>query len=139
MQNARDIFTLSIPVASAAVVPYRGVDFAGVTIAAAGAKCLGISKRAAAIGQPFEVAVLGTAVCESGGVFAAGVPLTLDNLGRVVAASALAIAAGAVAVTSVAANGAADLTGGILPQWIVGDSLEASAGAGVFVEVLLAR
>jgi hypothetical protein len=31
------------------------------------------------------------------------------------------------------------LSGGVLPQWIVGDALEAAAAAGSFIEVLLSR
>lgn len=138
-QQARDIFNLSFPAAPSAVTVYRGVDFTGAQITVAGAKCAGIAKHGAAIGQPFEAACLGTAVCEAGAAFAAGVPLAMDAQGRVVAATAMAIAAGAVAMTSAAANGTADLVGGIAPQWVMGDSLEAAAGAGSFVEVLLSR
>lgn len=138
-QQARDIFNLPFPAAPSAVTQYRGVDFTGAQITVAGAKCAGIAKRGAAIGQSFEATCLGTAICEAGAAFAAGVPLAMDASGRVVAATALAIAAGAVAMTSAAANGVTDLTGGIPPQWVVGDSLEAAAGVGSFVEVLLSR
>lgn len=138
-QQARDIFNLSFPVASAVVTQYRGVDFAGVQIAAAGAKCAGIAKRGAAIGQSFEAVCLGTAVCEAGAAITVGQPLAMDATGRVVPATALQIAAGAVAMTSAAANGATDLTGGVPPQWVVGDALEAAAAAGAFIEVLLSR
>jgi hypothetical protein len=100
---------------------------------------MGIAKRAAALGQSLDVAVLGTAVCEAGAAITVGQQLALDAQGRVVPASSLAIAAGATAVTSAAANGATDLTGGMLPQWVVGDALEAAGAAGAFIEVLLAR
>jgi hypothetical protein len=81
----------------------------------------------------------------------------MDATGRVITATALtaaapavgtlAIAAGAVAVTSSAANGAIItgaptapvLSGGDLPQFVVGHALEAATGAGVFIEVLLSR
>jgi len=139
MQQGRDIFTLSVPVAPGAVVAFRGVDFAGAQIAAANAKGMGISKRAAAVGESYEAAVIGSCVAETGGVFAVGDALAFDNQGRVVLAASLAVAAGAVAMTSAAANGAADLTGGVLPQFVCADALEASGGAGVFVEVLLRR
>ena len=138
-QQARDIFTQSVPAAPSAVTAFRGVDFTGAQIATAGAKCMGIAKRSASTGQSFEVAVLGSAVCEAGAAITVGQPLALDAQGRVVPASSLAIAAGATAVTSAAANGATDLTGGVLPQWVVGDALEAAAGAGSLIEVLLAR
>lgn len=138
-QQARSIFNLSFPVAPGAVAFGRGVDFTGAQIAVAGAKCAGIADRAALIGASFEATCLGTAVCEAGGVIAAGNPLAMDASGRVVVATPLAIAAGAVAVTSAAANGVTDLAGGTLPQWVVGDALEAASGAGVFIEVLLSR
>lgn len=138
-QQARSIFTLSFPVAPGAVAFGRGVDFAGAQIAVAGAKGAGIARRAAAIGQSFEADVIGTAICETGAAITAGQRLAFDNQGRVVPATPLAIAAGAVAMTSAAANGAADLVGSILPEWTVGDAMADAAGAGVFIEVLLSR
>lgn len=138
-QQARDVFNISFPVATAVVTQFRGVDFAGVQIAVAGAKCAGIAKRSALVGQSFEAVTLGTAIVEAGAAITVGQPLAMDALGRVVPATSLTIAAGAVAMTSVAANGATDLTGGILPQWVVGDALEAAAAAGAFIEVLLSR
>ncbi|HSH71549.1 MAG TPA: capsid cement protein [Methylophilaceae bacterium] len=137
-QQAISILDLSC-LASAAVAQYRGVDFNDVQIAAAGAKIKGIAKRPAAIGEPFEAVTYGTATCEAGAAIAKGVAVTMDNQGRVVAATAVAIAAGATAVTSAAANGANAITGGDLPQFIVGHALEAAAGAGAFIEVLLSR
>ena len=139
MQQAHSIFDLSVPVAPAAVIQYRGVDFTGANISVAGAKCLGIAKRPAAAGQSFEAVVIGTAICEIGAAVVAGQPLAFDALGRVVPASLLNIPAGAVAVTSIAANGAPDLVGGILPQWVMGDALETNAVVGSLIEVLLAR
>lgn len=138
-QQARNIFTLSFPVAPGAVAYGRGVDFTGAQIAVAGAKGAGIARRAAAAGQSFEAGVIGTEICEAGAAITAGQPLAFDNQGRVVPATSLAIAAGAVAMTSAAANGATDLTGGVLPQWVVGDALADASGAGVFIEVLLSR
>lgn len=139
MQQSRSIFTLSFPVAPGAVAYGRGVDFAGAQIAAAGARCAGIARRAAALGQSYEADVIGTAICEAGAAITAGQQLAFDSVGRVVPAAPLAIAAGATAVTSAAANGAACLTGGILPQWVVGDAMADASGAGVFIEVLLAH
>lgn len=138
-QQASDILSLSIVSAPGAVTQYRGVDFTGAQIAAAGARGMGIAKRSAALGQSFDVAVIGTAICEAGAAITVGAPLAFDNQGRVVPASALAIAAGAVAMTSAAANGAADLVGSITPEYRAGEALEAATGAGVFIEVLLAR
>ena len=139
MQQAHGLLHLSIPVAPSAVIANRGVDFTGANISVAGAKGLGIAKRPANAGYGFEVTVIGTAICEIGAPVLAGQPLSFDNLGRVVPATPLTIAAGAVAVTSVAANGAGDLVGATLPQWVVGDALETNATVGALVEVLLAR
>lgn len=156
-QQANSIFTLPMT-ASGAVAAYRGVDFNGAQIAAAGAKIIGISKRGAALGELFEVATIGTATCEAGAAFAKGIALMMDAQGRVTPASALtaaapglgtlAVAAGAVAVTSAVANGAGSisgaptagaLSGGDLPQFIIGHALEAAVNIGDFVEVLLCR
>lgn len=145
-------------VASTAVVPYRGIGFNGEQIAVANAKIMGISKHAAAIGEPLEVGTLGTMTVESGAAFAKGTALVMDATGRVIAASmitaaapglgTLAVAAGAVAVTSAVANGAGSisgapaapvLSGGDLPQFVVGHALEAATAAGQYIEVLLSR
>ncbi len=136
-QQAHDIFSLSFT-APSAVAQYRGVDFAGAQIAAAGARIAGIAKRPAAIGEPFEAAVIGTATCEAGAIIAVGQALQMDAQGRVIPADPLTVAAGATAVTSTAANGAI-LAGGDLPQFVVGHALEAASGAGAFIEVLLRR
>ena len=53
--------------------------------------------------------------------------------------AALAVAAGATAVTSAAANGAAAISGGEPPQYVVGDALQAATAAGQLVEILLRR
>lgn len=157
-QQANSIFTL--PVTTTGVIAaYRGVDFNGAQIAAVGAKIVGISKRpASAVGQTLEVACVGTATCEAGAAFAKGTALVMDALGRVIAATALAaaapgigtlaVAAGAVAVTSAVVNGAGSisgvptagaLSGGELPQFVIGHALEAAVNIGDFVEVLLCR
>lgn len=136
-QQAHDIFTLSF-IAANAVTQYRGVDFSGNQIAAQGARICGVAKRPAAVGDNFEVAVVGTATCEAGAVIAVGQLLQMDNQGRVIPADAATITAGAVAVTSSAANGAI-LSGGYLPESIIGTALEAASAAGNYIEVLLHR
>ncbi|MEY2840336.1 MAG: hypothetical protein RJB60_2635, partial [Pseudomonadota bacterium] len=102
----------------------------------AGQKVLGIARRSAANGQDLEVTAKGTAVAEAGGAFALGSALAMDASGRVVAASPLQVAAGATAVTSTLASGSI-LTGGDLPQYIVGFALQAAAAAGELVEILM--
>ena len=156
-QQAVSVLDLSC-IATAIVAQYRGVDFNDAQVAAAGAKIKGISKRPAAIGEPFECVSYGTATCEAGAAIAKGAALTMDASGRVVTATALTIAApglgtlavasGATPVTSAVANGAGSITGaptagalsgGDLPQFIVGHALEAAGAAGAFIEVLLSR
>lgn len=145
---AVDIFTLNA-VATSAIAQYRCVGFDDAQINAIGADVKGISKRPAAIGEAVELAAIGTAIIESGGAFAVGAPLMADALGRVVVGAAmsvgigtLAVGAGAVAVTSSAANGAIltgapAIAGCELPQHLVGYALTASTAAGQFIEVKL--
>jgi hypothetical protein len=92
----------------------------------------------------------GTAVAEAGAAVTVGAALVMDVSGRVVPATALAVssagitvAVGATAVTSTLANGAilsgnGTVTGGDLPQFVVGYALEAAAAAGNFIEILMA-
>lgn len=136
------LLDMPIPAAPSAVLESRAVDFNGAQITVAGAPVFGISKQPAAVGEPYELAVLGSAVCETGGAFAKGAAVMSDASGRVVAAAAVAVAtaAGATPVTSSAANGAINtVTGATLPQYVIGYALEASTAAGQFVEVLLSR
>lgn len=134
-QQAVELLSLSF-IATAVVTAYRGVDDNGVQIATQGAMCAGIAKRPAAIGDAFEAAAIGTATCEAGAPITKGQFLQMDNVGRVIPATAAAIAAGATAVTSTAANGAI-ISGGYLPQAVIGRALEAAAAAGDFIEVFL--
>lgn len=143
-----NISLLSLTVVAAGVIAaFRGVGFDSLQATVAGQKIQGFAKTAAAaIGDAVTVEAKGTVIAETGGVFAKGDALTVDANGRVVAATALAVAnptvnAGAVAVTSTAANGAivtqGAITGGVLPQFVCADALEASGGAGEFVEILM--
>ena len=136
-QQARSLFNLSLVAPVLAVLAYRGVDYAGAQATVQGQKIAGVSNRPAAILGSFEATAKGTAVVESGAAIAVGDALIVDNQGRATPAAALAVAAGAVAVTSAAANGAADLTGGILPSYVFADATQAAAGAGEFIEVLM--
>lgn len=125
--------------AAGAIARGRGVGFDGAQIAAANGKPLGIAPHAAVAGEDTPVVVSGTAICESGGAFALGAAVVMDAQGRVVTAASLAIAAGATAMTSAAANGAAAITGGEPPHYVVGDAMQAATAAGQFVEILLRR
>lgn len=123
--------------ASGAVAAYRGVGFNGAQATVAGQKILGIAQRAATNGELSDAVTAGTSVVETGGEFAKGDSLVMDASGRAVVATALAVAAGATPVTSTAANGGTIFTGGVLPQFVFADALEASGAAGEFVEVKL--
>jgi hypothetical protein len=115
------------------------VGFDGAQIAAAGGKPLGSALTPAASGQDVTVTSCGTAICEAGAAIALGAAVAMDAQGRVVTAAALAVAAGATAMTSAAANGANAITGGEPPQFVVGDARQAATAAGQFIEVLLRR
>lgn len=130
------ILTLSI-VATGAITAHRGVGYDDAQAAAAGQKIKGVATSDAAQGDSITVDAIGTTIIESGGAFDPGDALAIDADGRAVEASSLAVAAGATPVTSGAANGAAVLTGGILPQYVFADALQAATGAGQFVEVKL--
>lgn len=126
--------------AAGAVATYRGVGFDGAQATVQGQKVMGISQRAAADTDDSDAVVSGTSIIETGGNFAKGDSLIVDNQGRAIKfTSALKVAAGATAVTSSAANGSAILAGSDLPEFVFADALEASSGAGQFVEVLMRR
>jgi hypothetical protein len=109
------ILTLA-SVAAAAVAAHRFVDFDGTQSDVAGAKPMGVSVTAAAIGDAFAVDVAGTTKVEAGA----------------------AIALGAKGLTPVKtdANGKAIAQGGV--GEIAGYALQAACGDGSIIEVLLA-
>lgn len=124
--------------ASGAVAAYRAVGFDGAQATVQGQKVLGVSQRTADDGDDSDAVRSGSTVIETGGAFAVGDSLIVDNQGRAIkVTSALKIAAGATQVTSSAANGSAILAGGDLPEYVFADALEVSSGAGKFVEVLM--
>lgn len=139
MSQSYDLLTLR-GLSAGAIARGRGVTFADAQAATAGAKIKGIANHATtAAGQDVAITVSGTAIVEAGAAITLGASLTMDAQGRAVPAVALAVASGATAMTSAAANGAAALTGGDAPQFVFGDALQAAAAAGVFIEVLLRR
>lgn len=138
-QQALSLMTLAISVAPSLVTEYRAVDYAGVQATVQGQKVMGVAKRGALAGDGYDVAVIGSAVVEAGAAFAVGASLIVDSQGRAIASTGkLGIATGATAVTSTAANGLI-LTGGDTSEWVFADALQAAAGAGDKVEVLLRR
>ncbi|GAB0057422.1 hypothetical protein SIID45300_01750 [Candidatus Magnetaquicoccaceae bacterium FCR-1] len=126
-------------VAAGNIAAARAVGFDSQQIATQGAKPLGIAQTASSIGQAFPVITHGTAIAETGAAINAGAALIADSQGRVIPSTGnLAVAAGATAVTSSAANGAI-LTGGDSPEFVIGDALASATGAGQFIEILLRR
>ncbi|MBF0402255.1 MAG: DUF2190 family protein [Magnetococcales bacterium] len=137
-QQNISILTLTL-IASGTVNPYRAIGFDGAQAAVQGQKTMGTSLSQANNSEAMAVVTHGTAIVESGAAILMGDSLITDNQGRAIPASgALALAAGAVAVTSSAANGAL-LEGADLPEYVFADALQAAAGVGEFIEVLLRR
>ena len=132
------ITTLSLTTrAAGAVTARRAVGFDGAQATVQGQKILGIAHTDAADGDSLALDVRGTAVVEAGAAINVGDSLIVDAQGRAIPTTGnLAVAAGATAVTSTAANGEI-LTGGDLPEFIFADALESAAAAGEFIEVLL--
>ncbi|MBF0182787.1 MAG: DUF2190 family protein [Magnetococcales bacterium] len=137
-QQNISILTLTV-MASGAVTENRAVAFNGSQVALSGQKVMGTSLSRAASGEALAVVTHGTAIIESGAAIAVGQSLMSDSQGRAVPVSgALALAGGAVAVTSSAANGSV-LQGADLPEYIFADALQAASAAGELIEVLLRR
>lgn len=124
--------------ASGAVTAFRAVGYDGAQATTQGQKVQAVAQTDAADKALFNGTAKGTTVIESGAAIAKGDSLIVDNQGRAIPSTgALAIKAGATAVTSTAANGAGILSGGDSPEFVFADALEAAGGAGKFVEVLL--
>lgn len=125
--------------ASGAVAARRAVGFDGAQVSVQGAKVMGVADYGAAGGEHYTATAVGTAVMETGAVVAVGDSLIADAQGRAIPSTgALAIKAGAVAVTSTGANGAI-LQGGDAPEFVFADALQAAGSSGRFIEVLLRR
>ncbi len=124
-------------VAGGAIAANRLVGFDDNQASVQGQKVKGVAEyAAAAAGNIIAVTARGTAVVEAGAAFNVGDGIISDSVGRGIAGTSLAIAAGATAVTSTAANGAI-LTGSGSPDFLVGHALQAATAAGQFVEILL--
>ncbi|MBK8157981.1 MAG: DUF2190 family protein [Rhodospirillaceae bacterium] len=85
-KQALSVLVLSIA-ATAVLVKNRFITHAGAVPAAA-ARCLGVTRTDAAIGDQIAVDVLGTAVVEAGGAIAAGAQVEVDASGRVITKAA---------------------------------------------------
>ena len=136
MSQSIAMLTLTLT-ASGSVAERRCVTLAGAQATATGAKVRGVSNYAVVDGQAFAATMTGTAVVETGAAVAVGDSLICDAQGRAIPASgALVLSAGAVAMTSTAANGTV-LEGADLPEFVFADALEAASAAGKFIEVLM--
>jgi len=125
--------------ASSAVSEFRAVGFDGAQATVQGQKVAGVAKHDAVIGDAMAVGILGSVTIEAGAAIAIGDGLIVDANGRAIPTTGeIAIAAGATAVTSSAANGNI-MTGGEMPEYVFADALEAAGAAGDFIEVLLRR
>lgn len=122
-----------------AVVPisstWSGLVAAQATVA--GSRCIGVSMRQGAAGAELEIVSVGVATAIAGGAVPIGSPVATDAQGRMVVAAALAVATGATAVTSAAANGASALSGGVPPVHVMGIAITAASAAGEFIQILL--
>lgn len=125
--------------APSAVTVYRCITFDGAQCTVQGEKVAGVARNDALAGDDYAATVIGTAVVETGAAVAVGDGLICDTQGRAIPTSGqIAVRAGATAVTSTAANGTI-LQGGEMPEYVFADALQAAAGAGQFIEVLLRR
>jgi len=114
-----------------AVAAFRAIAGDGAQATAPGQKVVGVSHAAAVADENFAADVIGTTIIETGAAIAINDSLIVDS-------QALNIAAGAVAVTGTAANGAI-LAGGDMPEYVFADPLQIASASGQFIEVLLRR
>lgn len=98
-----------------AVSAHRFVGYDGAQISVASARTFGAADSKAADGDDYAVDVLGTTVVETAGAIAVGDDVVADATGAAIVNPAL---------------------GG---EHIAGQALDSAAGAGEFIEVLLAR
>ena len=137
-QQNISVLTLTL-IANGLVTENRAVGFDGLQANTQGQKVIGSAMTMAANGEALAVVTHGTAILESGAAVAVGDSIITDALGRAIPSSGtLTVGAGAVAVTSSAANGSI-LEGGDFPEFIFADALQSAGGAGEFIEVLLRR
>ena len=113
-KNKSPLQTLTY-IANGAGTKHRAVGYDGAQATVAGQKVFGIANRNAEDTKANDADVAGTTVVETGGAFSVGDDLTCDAQGRAVVAP------------------------GTPGEHVFSDALEASSGAGEFVEVHLKR
>lgn len=132
------ILTLTM-VANGTVEEHRVIGFDGAQATVQGQKVMGSAITSADDGESFGITTHGTAIVETGAAIAVGDAIITDAQGRAIPTTGpLSVAAGATPVTSSAANGTI-LQGATLPEYSFGDALQAAAGTGERIEVLLRR
>jgi hypothetical protein len=132
------ILTLERASDAVALEPNRLVGFDGA-YCGAGAKPAGVSVSGVGIGEAVGLVLDGAPVVQAGGSFSAGDALKSDASGKVVAATAVAVdfpTSSSTAMKSSAEHPAFTVTGGVLPEAIVGYAIDDGA-SGAFVRVKL--
>ncbi len=140
-QQARSLLDQSI-IAAGPITQRRFVGFDSNQASVQGQPVAGVAVNPAlASGNPITVTMVGTVIVETGAALNPGTRVISDASGRAIPANPVAIAAGATAVTSAAANGAGAITGSDPAEHIAGVVVpgQSSAGAGQFVEILLTQ
>jgi hypothetical protein len=137
MRVGKSLLSLTYTSVINPITANRFVGFDGEQATVAGQKVAGVAEYGQLVGTPYSATAKGTAWIEAAGAIAIGDSLVSDNVGRATQATPLKIATGAVAMTSVAANGAGDIAGSQTPEFYVGEAISAASAAGQFVEILL--
>lgn len=131
-------FSLTVK-ATTAITEFRGVGFDGAQASVQGQKILGTAHFSGVVGDEITVDIDDTVLVEAGAAIAVGDALIMDAQGRAIPSTGeIGVAAGGVAVASTGANGAI-LTGGIMPEYVFADALEAATAAGQIIEVITRR
>lgn len=137
MKTYISAWTFSL-LAAVALVKHRFMGADG-NYCVADAKAVGVSEADTAADQMCPVIGGGIALVETAGAIAVGEEVVSDATGKALAATvfSVAIPADVTAVTSDAAQPALTLAGGLLPQALNGQALDAAGGAGEIIRVKL--
>jgi hypothetical protein len=137
MRVGNTLLALTLQASLNPVTANRFVGYNGEQATVQGQKVAGVAQYDQVVGMPYAATAIGTEFVEASGVINIGDPIISDSVGRAMVASALGIAAGAVAVTSAAANGSTDIVGSEPTEHLLGYALSAATAAGQWVEVHL--
>jgi hypothetical protein len=137
MRAGNVLLALTLQATNAPITANRFVGYNGEQATVQGQKVAGVAQYDQVVGMPYAATAIGTEFVEASGTINVGDPIISDNVGRAMVANAQAIAAGAVAVTSVAANGSSDIVGSEPTEHLLGYALSGATAAGQWVEVRL--